>query len=139
MRLYDHKPIPSLSQFLEDAPKADGYYEYVAENIDLERALEEVGEGVEASRMRMLRIMAIAFTEICRTETETHGREIVEVIREMPRMAAFAVMGPIVSVMKEDASLRRVQKIITDEMVYGARQFVSLSNRASRPTTQERK
>jgi hypothetical protein len=124
--LLEGKAIPTLDEWLEGQPRADGYYEYVAESILLERAGEDSGamSGDELAALRITRTLAVAFCEVCRQEINTHGRDIEDTIRILARCAGWSIMGPIVSVMRDDAPLRRLKEIVLGEIKDGAHHFV---------------
>ena len=114
------KPLPSFSEWLGDDQRAVGYYEWVAETLTLERLCE--GEDEEAS-IRIIRGLAVAFAEICRSETDTHGRDAIETCAMLSRCVGWAVMGPLVSILCDDAPIRKVQKMTANELMRGLRMF----------------
>lgn len=117
------KPLPTLAEWLDQEPKCAGYYEYVETNIDLQRLAELTDQPEAASALRITMTLGVAIAEACRIETDTHGREAVETMIKMARCIGWAAAGPAISILRDDTPLRKVEKLLLEEVRYGMRQF----------------
>lgn len=119
--LLSQKPVPSLAQWLGDGQRAEGFEEWVREMIALQT------DGLppdEASVLRMIQTLAIAFMEAMRAETEQHGRSPAEVVHLAARAAGVAIMSPILSLCRDDAThLRDLVRLLAGDFKCGAKQM----------------
>lgn len=111
------KPLPTLREFLGEGARAEGFEEWVAENMALQ---ERAKTPQEAAAARMIQIFSIAAVEALRRETEA-GMEAIDAMMMMPRCVAWSIMAASLCAIKEDAPYLRVAKIVSDEFAEGAR------------------
>lgn len=113
------KPVPSLAEWLGDGARAEGFEEWVAETLAIQAG--EISPD-EASIVRIVQTLAVAFMEAMRAETERHGRSPAEVVHFAARAAGVAIMSPVLSLAKDDArGLHELVRIITKDFKVGAK------------------
>lgn len=121
------KPLPTLREFLGDGARAEGFEEWVAENMALQ---ERAKTPQEAAAARMIQTFSIAAVEVLRRETEA-GMEAIDAMMMMPRCVSWSIMAACLCAIKDDAPYLRVAKIVADEFAEGARHVAksALANR----------
>ena len=119
----DRRPLPSFDKWLSDngdGTRGDGFDAF----NDLAKRTHENLEGFTGDQASFLRIWAglqIAVIEICQIERQ-RGRTPDQIILMMPRVLACAAMYSVASVVKEDAPMRQIAKIISEEFRFGAKE-----------------
>lgn len=112
------KPVPSLAQWLGDGKRADGFEEWLHETLALETEFGKTPD--DATILRMIQTLAVAFMEVCRREHE-RGRSASEITHLLARAAGIAIMSPVLCVCRDDAkSLRELVKLLAKDFKYGA-------------------
>lgn len=118
-----NKPVPSLAQWLGDGQRAEGFEEWIQETISLG------ADGLppnEASVLRLIQTLTIAFMEAMRAEVERHGRTPAEVVHLTARAAGVAIMSPVLSLCRDDAkSLHALVRLMADDFKTGAKQMTN--------------
>lgn len=112
-------PLPSLTEWLGDGARAEGFEDWVRETISLEH---DVGTDEERAAIRMIQTLAIACMEVCRREHEQYGRSQAEALHLLARCCGVAVMSPVLSACHEAprSSLHKLVRLLADDFKRGA-------------------
>lgn len=112
------RPVPSLAEWLGDGKRADGFEEWLHETLALETEFGKTPD--DATILRMIQTLAVAFMEVCRREHE-RGRSASEITHLLARAAGIAIMSPILCVCRDDAqSLHGLVKLLAKDFKHGA-------------------
>jgi len=113
------RPVPSLGQWLGDGARAEGFEEWVRENLDHEAHIVDPNERAV---LRMVNILSVACVEICRRETDLHGRDNSETLIHLGRAVGVALMAPLLCCADANMpiALQRLMKIVLGEVRHGA-------------------
>ncbi len=121
------RPLPTLAQWLDQqngGERGEGY-EPMAGLMDLaERTILQDGSSLapnEACFLRLWQGMCVATVELCNIEVERKGTPVHVLVAMLPRALAAASIYAFASVAKEDAPLRDVAKLLTEEFRYAAK------------------
>jgi hypothetical protein len=121
------QPIPSLAQWLGDGTRAEGFEEWLRETLALE---SEALSPDEAAVVRMIQTLAVAFMEVAKNESERHGRPIASTMHHLARAAGVAVMSPILSLCRDDAShLHDLVRVLAKDFKIGAKMMADSAMR----------
>lgn len=118
------RPFPPFKQWIQEqspGTQADGFEAM----IDVaHRSQQQINPSLspdEASFARMWIGACIATVELCNMEAFTHGRQPHEIICTLPRVLATAAMYAMASNAADEAPLRRIAKIMTEEFRFAAK------------------
>ncbi|BBF93345.1 hypothetical protein [Blastochloris tepida] len=118
------QPLPTLNEWLDrqgDCQRSDGFEAF----IDVARRTIDQPEASltpdEASFLRLLKGFLVATVELSNIEIK-HGRAAHEIALTLPRVMAVAAVYGVASTLTEDAPMRRVAKIITEEFRFAAKE-----------------
>lgn len=120
------RPLPTLAQWLDQrngGERAEDY-EPLAALIDLaERTILQSDSGYPVEQACFLRLwqgMCIATVELCNIE---HGKNVPmeTIIASLPRALACASIYAMASVAGNDAPLRDIAKLLTEEFRFAAK------------------
>jgi hypothetical protein len=119
----DRRPLPSFDKWLSDngdGTRGDGFDGFV----DLAKRTHEKLEGFSGDQAGFLRMwagMQIAVIELCQIERQ-RGRTPDQIILMMPRVLACAAIYAVASVIKDDAPMRQVAKLLIEEFRFAAKE-----------------
>lgn len=120
----DRRALPSLDEWLTthgNGERGDGFDAF----RDLARRTHVTTlHGHDAGStafLRMLTGMQIAVVELCNIEHQ-HGRLPHQIIATMPRVLACVAIYATASVLKDEAPMRRIAKILTEEFRFAAKE-----------------
>lgn len=125
------RPIPSLSEWLGDGARADGFEEWVAESIAVEGELKD---PEQAAVVRMVRTFSIAMVEICRIEDERHLRTAHQIFPALARAAGVAIAAALASAIDHDQAraFPKLTRTMSEEFHHGAKVFLDAATRKNR-------
>ncbi len=120
------RPLPTLAQWLDQqnggTRAAD--YQPMAALWDLaERTILQKGSGLpveQASLLRLWQGFLIATVELCNIE-DRKGVPMETIVATLPRALACAAVYAMASTAKEDAPMRDIAKILTEEFRFAAK------------------
>lgn len=120
--LLHKRPLPSFEQWLEangDGTRGDGF-EALAALARRAHAAEPPAHLTpdELSFLRMWMGMQIAVIELCNIEAQK-GREPHQVIQTFPRVLGAAAFYAVASVMRDDANVRAMARVLLEEFRHG--------------------
>jgi hypothetical protein len=120
------RPLPSLAQWLDSkngGKRAPGYEPFAA-LVDLaERTILQTDAGLPVEHACFLRLwqgMCIAAVELCNIE---HEKDVGSglIVTMLPRALACAAVYAVASVARDDAPLRDIAKLLTEEFRFAAK------------------
>lgn len=122
----DKRPLPTLAQWLDrqnDGERADGY-DAMAALADLaQRTILQSDSGLPIEQACFLRLwqgMCVATVELCNIE---RGKDVPPeaIVAMLPRALACAAVYALASIVKDDAPLRDIAKVLTEEFRFAAK------------------
>jgi hypothetical protein len=120
------RSLPTLAQWLDKqtgGARAEGYDDLAALFNLAERTILQSDAGLPIEQSCFLRLwqgMCIATVELCNIE---HGKKVPMdvIVASLPRALACAAIYAFASVMEQDAPLRGIAKILTEEFRFAAK------------------
>lgn len=121
------RPLPSFQQWIDEkngGVRGPGYDDFASLRDLAERTLLRSDEGLPVEQASFLRLwmgFLVATVELCNIE---RGKDApVEVITAMmPRALACAAVYAMASVVTDEAPMRDIAKILTEEFRFAAKQ-----------------
>lgn len=120
------RPLPTLAQWLDQQNGGERApdFEPLAALMDLaERTILQSASGLPVAQASLLRLwqgMCIATVELCNIE---HNKNVPmeTIVATLPRALACAAVYAMASVAKDDAPLREIAKLLTEEFRFAAK------------------
>jgi hypothetical protein len=120
------RPLPSFAEWLDarnDGKRAEGYDDFKALSDLASRTILQSDAGLPVGQASFLRIwqgICLATTELCNIE---HSKKVPMdiIVASLPRALACGAVYAFASVMAEDAPLRDIAKILTEEFRFAAK------------------
>ncbi|KQZ00875.1 hypothetical protein ASD45_08410 [Pseudolabrys sp. Root1462] len=118
------RPLPSFDEWLNthgNGKRGDGFEAF--RDLAERTHVQKLGAYDEAttSFFRMVTGFQIAIVELCNIE-ERFGRKPHEIISVMPRALACCAVYATASVLQDEAPMRRLAKILTEEFRFAAKE-----------------
>lgn len=114
---FDTKKIPSLSEWLGDGTRADGYEEWARDLLFID---QKTASPEQKIGLRMVRTLTVACMETMRQEAAAGDVSSAEALRCLARAAGIAVGAPILSMVRDDAeNLGTLAQLLADEFLCG--------------------
>ena len=121
------RPLPTLAQWLDQQTGGERaeHYDAMAGLMDLaERTIKQDPSFLapnEACFLRLWQGMCVATVELCNIEVERKDTPVHVLVAMLPRALAAASIYAFASVAKDDAPLRDIAKLLTEEFRYAAK------------------
>lgn len=120
------RPLPSFAEWLDErnnGKRAQGYDDFRALSDLAARTILQSDSGMpvgQASFLRMWQGICLATVEVCNIE---HSKKVPMdiIVAGLPRALSCAAVYAFASVMPEDAPLRDIAKILTEEFRFAAK------------------
>lgn len=115
------RPIPTLDQWLGDAPRGEGFEDWVRHMLWAERAVED--DDKKEAAVRISKTVAIAVVEALRIECETYGRDDIETLLITARSFGATLAVCLFSRLDADKKppLRKIGGMLTEEFSHAVR------------------
>ena len=120
------RPLPSFKQWLEEKggdQRAEGFEEMAALRSLAERTVLHKDAGLPTEQACLLRLwqgMLVAVVELCNIES-SHKVPNEMLMAMMPRVLGIAAMYAFASIATDDAPMRTIAKILTEEFRGGCK------------------
>ncbi|MEN6535695.1 MAG: hypothetical protein ABFD89_18670 [Bryobacteraceae bacterium] len=120
------RPLPSFSEWLDqrnDGKRAEGYDDFKALSDLAARTILQSDSNLpvnQASFLRLWQGLCLATVELCNIE---HAKKVPLdiIVASLPRAMACGAIYAFASVMAEDAPLRDIAKVLTEEFRFAAK------------------
>jgi hypothetical protein len=123
--ILDRRPLPSFDRWLDEQNGGKRAEDFAVFAELVERTLAASDDALPPEQKAFLRMwkgMSLATVELCNIEREQHKRRPEDIIVVLSRVLACAAMYSIASVMRHDAPLRQVAKVLIEEFRFAAKE-----------------